>query len=129
MDRTHDAYARGWKLVRPFLHLEGRPPPITPNQSLREGIEFLEASRDEAFWEANWLLGKAYEAAGEYEKSAECFRQAYVANSARREIIHEYVVALLRTNHVVEAVEVAETTAGEDPLLAFDYALALCAAG
>ncbi|HIC87944.1 MAG TPA: hypothetical protein EYP04_00855 [Anaerolineae bacterium] len=129
MGETRTTYIRGARLVWRYLYLDGAGQPAPPDEALREGIQLLESIRKEHDSEVNWILGKAYEAAGEFARSAERFAAAYAANSERRETIHEYAIALLRIGLRARAFEVLEAADGGDPLLVFDRALTLYACG
>lgn len=126
MNTSVEAFGTGAKMVRPYLHLTGQEAKIPLDIVFAKGVQLLESCANTDFWEANWFLGKAYEAMGEYNKSALRFAMAYAIATDRKEVIHEYVIALLRINEGIRAEKVADKIRDScDPLLRFDFALVM----
>ena len=119
-----NALKRGYKLLKPYLHLEGQIAQDHDTPSFKDGIELIESVATQQVWEANWLLGKAYEANGEFKKSALQFAIAFESSSNNREVVHEYILSLLRIGESDYAEQVLKTAGQKnDPLIRFDCCL------
>lgn len=75
-------------------------------------------------WELHWLLGKAYEASGDFRRSAEHFGIAFTIANEHKDVVHEYIMALLRVKDLDRARSVITSLAIlDEPSLRFDAAL------
>jgi hypothetical protein len=116
-------FEQGARIVRCYLHLGGCSAAKPVDEDLDRGIELLE-SCDDMLWEAKWLLGKAFEAKGDFHRSAREFFLAFEGEPNHTAVIHELLIALLRINENQRAVEIARCCASRlEPQLWFDLAL------
>lgn len=113
----HDAlYAAGAKLVWRHLQLANRNPKalsLAVKSELKDGITKLKSALEVRpgqgkNWSTFWLLGKAYEALGEFENSYQCLKSAFEINQKHVDVARELMASCLRTGRFAEAVHAAK---------------------
>ncbi len=126
---SSELFARGVEIVRPYLYLSGQDTLKADAVTINRGISLLQQACEHRadYWHAHWFLGKAFEAIGDYQASARGFREAFHLNASDRNVVHEYLVSLLRVHQSSEANEVIaaldENWLLSDFILRFDVAL------
>jgi tetratricopeptide (TPR) repeat protein len=78
-------------------------------------------------WSTFWLLGKAYEALGEFENSYQCLKSAFEINQKHVDVARELMASCLRTGRTAEAVgaaKIARDLAPSNPGVIANLALA-----
>jgi tetratricopeptide (TPR) repeat protein len=110
VDRHDLLYSAGSKLVWPHLQLANRPPKALSTDAriaVESGIAKLQAAlevRPNSIknWSTFWLLGKAYQALGDLEKSYQCFKSAFEMNPNHLDTARELMESCLRTRRMAE---------------------------
>jgi len=119
-------YWAGYGRIHPYLHLEGRlrPPRKVRSeddkQVLQDGITGLERSiamrqSDHRNWSTYWLIGKAYEASGYFERSYHSFRVAFGMYPRHADVAREFTASCLRTKRIAEGVQAARMARDQAP--------------
>jgi len=105
VDAINELYKKSCDLIVPYIRLEGNPKdavkndPATAWQALREGIKGLEevVAFNNQNWAALWMIGKAYQALDENEKSYESFLAAHRVALTEGNILRELALQCLKT--------------------------------
>ena len=119
------------ELVMPFLYLGNGQPQGGEPALLENGMEILR-KLESSSREAVWLLGKCYEAKHDWNRSYETFKKLIDSDSGDERVLHEFIMAALRSKHSETALTVARRAVLSHPhdlQLAFDLALSLSTTG
>jgi tetratricopeptide (TPR) repeat protein len=124
LDQHDSLYAAGAKLVWRHLQLANRDPKalsLAVKLELKDGIAKLKSAIEvrpdhRKNWSTFWLLGKAYEALGEFENSYQCFKSAFEINQKHVDVARELMASCLRTGRIAEAVHAAKIARDLAPL-------------
>jgi tetratricopeptide (TPR) repeat protein len=116
-------YKAGSNLIWPHLQFANRLPARAEKSKidLENGIAKLKSAlrmrpSNTKNWSTYWLLGKAYEALGNFEDSYQSFTAAYKINSGHVDVLRELMASCLNTGRTAEAVSAAKVARDLAPL-------------
>lgn len=136
LDQHDTLYTAGSRLMWPHLRFANRLNTVLSFEAktnVKDGIAHLRAAievrpGDRKNWSTFWLLGKAYEALGDFENSYGSFKTASEINPEHVDVVRELVASCLKTARTAEAVgaaKAARNLAPSDPGIVANLALAL----
>lgn len=117
----NDIYRQSCDLILPYIHLEGPlqsvADPAMAEENLRKGIEGFNSiiSENPNNWVAHWMIGKAYQALDENEKSYQEFLLAHQIKLSEPNVLRELALQCLRTKRFGEAVYYCQGAQEFDP--------------
>jgi tetratricopeptide (TPR) repeat protein len=135
MEQVSGSRPKGTELVWPFLHFSDTSySDLNGDKSeLLQGINILQSIKPTFdFWELDWILGKAFEAAGDSQRSYLYFEKAIRIVPYSPDVVLEYVIAALRVGMHAQATQAAMRSVNKcprDPTLLYAAALACFASG
>ncbi len=113
MGTDHDAfYKRGVGLIDRYIIVQNRAPAQSDRRTreLLVGIACLDRALELAprNWAAFWLRGKAYQALGDHERSADSFRSAYRIQPQNPDVGRELALEQMELGELRDALSVGE---------------------
>jgi tetratricopeptide (TPR) repeat protein len=135
--RHNELYEQATGLVQGLIHIHGQTPAVvTPErrQRLDKAIALFKEVIDinPGNWAAMWLLGKVYQALGDYPKGLEWFSRAHRTNPDQPDVAREAAIAAMDSGRPAEAIAFcrrAIEASPTDPGLRANLALALLFSG
>ncbi len=115
-DLCHEAI----RLIWPYLHLSNRTPDCFSPRAREDVIlgigNLLKCERmQKENWQACWLIGKAYEALGNFDQSYCWFKRSYEYNVENKEVARELMHSCLMLHKTEEAVTIARFAVKRNP--------------
>jgi Flp pilus assembly protein TadD len=119
IEEHNTSYKLGVGLIKPHMLVVGKMPTITKqgSKNVLRGIEYLRAVTvfNSSNWNAFWVIGKGYQALGEYKEAYQAFKKACEIDDSNPNVAREYAESCMRLGYGPEAVTVAMAAIEANP--------------